>query len=288
MFSMRCRALARPAAWRSVTTAPPGTTRHWPSHGMARHGRSPRLRTQVGRTMNSKGVLHAVASSCIAVGVGPNGTLVESWDGNTRRWFRVHRRRDGSSLASVSCTSAAQCEAVGSYLVRHRPESGSLWQNRGWIRWSNHSESQSGPGPWHRIPWRVVSHRVELRCSRLLRGIRQTPGRVLGWEHLVRRSQPHPTARDGAELFGVSCLKSKDCVAVGGYYPGTHSEKTLVESWNGSSWSITPSPSPEGTDNAVNPIPELDGVSCTKSTACVAVGHYLNSSKVKTLVETGS
>jgi hypothetical protein len=48
---------------------------------------------------------------------------------------------------------------------------------------------------------------------------------------------------------------------------GVGSTTTLTESWNGSVWSIVPSPNPSGSTNA------LTGVSCLSSTNCVAVGN---------------
>jgi hypothetical protein len=69
-------------------------------------------------------------------------------------------------------------------------------------------------------------------------------------------------------LNGVSCISSIDCVAVGAYFDSSADRglQTLVESWNGTEWSITPSPDQSSSDN------ELQGVSCTGSTDCVAVG----------------
>ena len=43
---------------------------------------------------------------------------------------------------------------------------------------------------------------------------------------------------------------------------GVGSSQTLIESWNGSTWSVTPSPSPGN----------LDGVTCMNPNNCVAVG----------------
>ena len=48
-------------------------------------------------------------------------------------------------------------------------------------------------------------------------------------------------------LNGMSCTSPSQCVAVGeagSTNPSTPICQTLVESWNGSTWSITPSPSP--------------------------------------------
>ena len=55
--------------------------------------------------------------------------------------------------------------------------------------------------------------------------------------------------------------------------------RTLVESWNGASWSVVPSPSP-GAGSF------LGGVSCVSATACTAAGYYNPTSNTRgTLVE---
>jgi hypothetical protein len=74
------------------------------------------------------------------------------------------------------------------------------------------------------------------------------------------------------ELFGVSCVSPKNCVAVGlagNAYRGTGGP--LAERWNGRTWKITRVPLPAGATSG-----ELFGVSCKSATACVAVGLYLN------------
>jgi hypothetical protein len=45
-------------------------------------------------------------------------------------------------------------------------------------------------------------------------------------------------------------------------------EFTLAETWNGSGWSLLPTPSPGSFAD------ELRGVSCTNSAACIAVGDF--------------
>jgi hypothetical protein len=58
-------------------------------------------------------------------------------------------------------------------------------------------------------------------------------------------------------------------------------EVTLAESWNGTAWSIKETTPPTGAKSS-----SLLGVSCTSSSACTAVGHYVNSSSVEvTLAE---
>jgi hypothetical protein len=75
-------------------------------------------------------------------------------------------------------------------------------------------------------------------------------------------------------LQGVSCPSPTNCFAIGSsgtYAIGRESNtKTLVEHWNGSRWSILPSPNPSQPEQAA-----LFGVSCPSTTVCMAVGdHY--------------
>ena len=84
-------------------------------------------------------------------------------------------------------------------------------------------------------------------------------------------------------LRAVSCADSAHCVAVGNSSNADSSKaKTLIETFAGGTWSITPSPNPSGPVNA------LKAVSCADATHCVAVGDSGNaqSTSGKTLVAT--
>ena len=103
-----------------------------------------------------------------------------------------------------------------------------------------------------------------------------------GWS-LVPSPNPGPGVDIVNELLqGVSCISSSFCVAVGhgeGYGLGRHRSQTLIESWDGASWSVAPSPNP-GIGNS------LGGVSCVSSSFCVAVGSYAGITfDFRTLVE---
>jgi hypothetical protein len=84
-------------------------------------------------------------------------------------------------------------------------------------------------------------------------------------------------------LNSVWCGSSSSCVAVGSYATSAGGEATLVESFNGSVWSIVSSPSPGGS----NADDSLNGLSCTSSTVCTAVGYRSSTSDAErsTLVE---
>lgn len=82
-------------------------------------------------------------------------------------------------------------------------------------------------------------------------------------------------------LSGVSCVSATACTAVGSTI-GSVSEP-LAEQWNGVGWSIQSTPNPTGppTPNPPNPVApvadsRLNGVSCTSTTACTAVGSFVD------------
>jgi hypothetical protein len=70
-------------------------------------------------------------------------------------------------------------------------------------------------------------------------------------------------------LFAVSCTSANACTAVGDYTNSSNVALTLVERWNGTSWSIQKTPNPGGSVQGL-----LNGVSCTSPSDCLAVGYY--------------
>jgi hypothetical protein len=80
-------------------------------------------------------------------------------------------------------------------------------------------------------------------------------------------------------LNGVSCADATTCVAVGTRVISALN-KTLVKSWNGTSWSVVASPNPPGKTIAI-----LNAVNCSSTTSCVAVGTYSTKSWSRTLIE---
>jgi hypothetical protein len=86
---------------------------------------------------------------------------------------------------------------------------------------------------------------------------------------------PQPPLASGGSadfLEWVSCASSvKNCVATGFYVPtsASNGEVALAEVWNGSSWKAYKPPTPSTSFS------NLDAVSCTSTTNCLAVGGYL-------------
>jgi hypothetical protein len=84
-------------------------------------------------------------------------------------------------------------------------------------------------------------------------------------------------------LLGVACRSATSCAAVGEYVNSSGVGATLAEAWNGSTWSIQPTPAPRSGTNSV-----FAGVSPFSATSFIAVGGHLSAAAVTvTLAETG-
>jgi hypothetical protein len=175
-----------------------------------------------------------------------------------------------SSLRAVSCASEGTCVSVGEYAA----SSGG----------SRTMAKVKMPG----LPWQIfppvnpgttgnyltgVSCAPSSACTAI--GSYASPGvssalaeRWNGSTWAVQ-SMPTPPAGTTYTLNGVSCPTSNSCFAVG--YSSTESgakQAPLVESWNGTSWTVSSVPSPEGYARS-----GLEGVSCTSASDCWAVGY---------------
>lgn len=90
------------------------------------------------------------------------------------------------------------------------------------------------------------------------------------------QSTPSPGGAAGPDqLNGVSCTSASACIAVGTYATKSSPGHTLVERWNGTTWTQQSTPSPGGPNGT-----QLNGVSCTSATACIAAGYSFNSTGV--------
>ena len=81
-------------------------------------------------------------------------------------------------------------------------------------------------------------------------------------------------------LFGVACPSANNCFAVGTRVGGS-SNKSLIEHWDGASWSTMTSPNP----SPVNANVILTGVACPTKTSCYAVGQYGANTWIRSVIE---
>ena len=180
------------------------------------------------------GVSCVSASDCWAVGEAPNvaanQTLIEQWNG--AGWAIVPSPNTSATLSNelegISCVSASDCWAVGSG--------------------GTSTAFQTLTEQWNGTSWSIVP-------------------------------SPNTSAALNNELNSVSCVSASTCWAVGTANNGTAAQ-TLTEQWNGTSWSIVPSPS---TSAALNN--ELNSVSCVSASTCWAVGTANNGTAAQTLTE---
>jgi hypothetical protein len=176
-----------------------------------------------------KDVTCTSASDCWAVGYynftgtifPPSNTLIERWNGTA--WSIVTSPNtsatQGNFLNDVTCTSASDCWAVGSYY--------------------NGSVGRTLIEHWNGTTWSIVT-------------------------------SPNTSATQGNGLSGVTCSSASDCWAVGLYnISSVDVDQTLIEHWNGRAWSIVNSPNTSATQSNY-----LSDVTCASASNCWAVGYY--------------
>jgi len=100
------------------------------------------------------------------------------------------------------------------------------------------------------------------------------------WNGTRWRVQPTPNPPGGQNIFlaSVACPTSSACTAFGLNLTGS-GPFTLAERWNGTTWSIQPTPSLVTFDIG------FPGVACPTSSACLAVASYTNNGPNLTLAE---
>jgi hypothetical protein len=227
------------------------------------------------------------ASSCTAAGSNsgnPETTLIESWNGTA--WSVVSspdQGTGGSALSGVSCVSASSCTAVGNYAASAGVLQ-TLAESWNGSTWSIVSSPNQGSAENNELA--AVSCRAASACTAVgsydyydveTNAYAHTLAEAWnGSTWSVVTSPSHVSFVDS--LNDVSCVSASFCVAVGSYLNGARVVRTLIESWNGSAWSLVTSPNKFTAANV------LDSVSCVSATFCVAVGSWSNGSAA--LVET--
>jgi hypothetical protein len=242
------------------------------------------------------GVSCRSASSCAAVGRSYTSSLIpeaaaESWNGST--WSAVatpDHQVFADGLSGVSCVTASFCAAVGSYVLTTSIVTGGSvsktliesWNGSAWSKVTSPNRYQNNNA------LNAVSCLSASSCTAvgtfLTSNGEHTQTLVESWNGSAWSKVPSPnngSIRESNALVGVSCVSASFCVAVGSYSPtGGSSLQALVESWNGSAWSIVPTPATSSSN--------LDAVSCVSASFCTAVGGYVPSggSVAQTLIET--
>jgi len=218
-------------------------------------------------------------SACMAIGAYSNSSspfqpLSERWNGT--RWSVVPIPHPPGALAtllqSVACTSATACTTVG-FAINASGTPVTVAERWNGTRWSNQPTPNPAGTPGAQLLG--VACTGASACTAVGAGIASTgdpvgPTLAERWNGTNWRIQPtpNPPAPGGGILTSVACPAPSACTAVGASVDATgHGLATLAERWNGSRWSIQPTPNPAGVPGV-----RLAGVACTSPSACTAVG----------------
>jgi erythromycin esterase-like protein len=223
------------------------------------------------------------ADDCVAVGSSFNGTdtvtLAEAWNGT--HWSvaatpNVSGAQTGI-LSAVSCPASSKCVAVGSYATA--TVTGTLAQTWNGKAWS--ISKTPNPAGSTTTTLSGVSCPAVNRCMAIGDYIAESgqPALAESWNGSAWAIEavPSPASASGTFLQDLACRSAADCTAVGSYFNGT-GNATLAEGWNGTAWSVQPTPaSPDSTYTTLN------GVSCPSAGDCVAVGYSTGATVTTTL-----
>ncbi len=217
----------------------------------------------------------ASSTSCMAVGdIKQSSTTpwkaryLAVWNGST--WESKLGNIDGNSGYGVSCVGTT-CRTVGR-------SGGILWSDV-WTesggKWSLTKSHLLLPPSGATDPkLGDISCTSSSACTAVGSYVKEGKTMTLAqrWNGSAWSIQTTPNPESGnAELLGVSCEAASSCTAV-----GKQGSSSYAMRWNGSSWSATSTPSPAGAAAS-----DLQNVSCTSSSFCMAAGSFNESGKNK-------
>jgi hypothetical protein len=232
-----------------------------------------------GNPSSLQAVVCTLPASCVAVGwwtstAGVESALVESWNGNAWTLVSTPAPPGGFAtwLASVACGSPTSCVAAGNYDSSDGDDPGVRTLVESWdgVSWS------VIPSP---SPGREMSLLNSVACTSptaciavgtVDQGDVYNPDRqglVESWDGTAWSVVPSPIVGGGVQsvLQAIACTSRTSCVAVGSTNLLTQGRRILVESWDGSSWSVVPSPTINGA---------FESVACTSPTSCLVAGEH--------------
>jgi hypothetical protein len=225
------------------------------------------------------------ASACTAVGNTNSGkTLAERWNGT--RW-RIQATPNPAGAASaalfgVACTSRSSCMAVGTTFDSSNNPLGLFSERWDGARWHLHAvptPKRSAHNFFAGVACASPSYCIAVGART------DSSGNPVGtlaerWNGTRWSVQSTPNPAPGGVLAAVACTSMKACTAAGNLNgTSTAGTTTLAERWNGTKWTVQPTPKLSAGQGSF-----FNGVACHAS-ACTAVGLYLTPSRPLTLAE---
>jgi erythromycin esterase-like protein len=195
------------------------------------------------------GAAAASASSAWAVGHyadlgGIDQTLIEHWDGRT--WKRVASPSPGGPTRSnvlygVAALSPSSAWAVGAYVSRSGTKTLiERWNGRHWEHVA--SPSPGGTGSFLYAVAALSPSSAWAVGTYVSGGVDRTL--IEHWDGRAWRRVPSPNPGGPAHRSFLSAVAtgSRSSAWAAGFYDLAHSERTLIERWNGRAWTVVPSP----------------------------------------------
>jgi hypothetical protein len=185
----------------------------------------------------------------------------------------------GGTLLSVLCPSTRSCVTVGDNETRSGPRTlTDVWNGRRWRATDTPREEDDSEDDSNALLSAVSC--PEVRSCVAVGSYFERSGLSVplaeAWNGSRWRilATPSPAAHGGtgSTLTGVSCLSTRDCIAVGDNQTRS-GVVTLTETWDGRRWRIG-----QSLNVAHARVSQLTKVSCSGAEACTAVGTYVNSS----------
>ena len=239
------------------------------------------------------------AADCWATGVNvtddsnsnPLDGFIDHWNGS--KWSEAPTAPSGQAhdqFNSVTCSTASDCWAVGfagpntlsdNFLPNIMPQ---VSGDQAFVEhWNGHQWSVT-PAPAAAAPEGTYLNSVTCTSSTRCWAVGSTMGAdgnpastlVDRWDGSSWSTVPSadPSAT-GQELTDVTCLGASECWATGALAEASGNSLSsepapLIETWNGSAWSVEPSPN-------VTAFGYLNGVTCTRVGGCFSVGFAVTS-----------
>ena len=210
---------------------------------------------------------------CAAVGATQAGVLLaQQWNGTT--WSDstpvVPPSSTASLLNAVSCSSATNCEAVGTSTTGGVTTAlVEQWNGTAWTIVTTPAVTGASASALRGVSCSGPSFCAATGSSQT-GTVTSTLAELWNGSSWSIVASPNGSTATGAtnDLAAVSCVGASFCQAVGSFSDGVNPGRTYAAQWNGSTWAQVSTPNVSGTEPD-----QLQGVECFSPTTCSAVGQ---------------
>jgi hypothetical protein len=202
----------------------------------------------------------------------PVGPLVEKWDGTgwaVQPALPEPAGANGIGLEAVSCASPANCTAVGVVASKDFTDQQPLAEHWDGTSWSIEPMPTLNGSSQPELLSVSCSGSVCMATGRMFDSATGTYVPLTEFFNGTAWSVVHlapPIGTTGIVVTGVACTSASNCYAAGAALTSSGHAVTLIEQWNGTQWSVLPTPNAPGENT-------LQGVTCTGAGSCMAVGR---------------